>query len=81
MSRGGRRVDMWLTQRSPYTGTEPGNKVCDGAGEGGSLTDATIKGGCACTKRGGGDDGDICEGLSNPFGVAKGRETKDSKGE
>ena len=42
---------------SPHTGTEPGYKVCDSAGAGSALGNATVKGGGTITKRSGGDNG------------------------
>ena len=64
---------------SPHTGTEPGNKICNGAGESGALTDTTVKGGGAFAERCCGDNGCVGKGFSNPFDVAGGGEAKDGK--
>ena len=67
--------------RSPDTGTKPGYEVCNCAGEGSALANTTIEGCGTCAKRSIGDDGDVCKGFSNPFGVAVWGEAKDGKGE
>ena len=66
--RGGRRgepigvcgCEVGWVQVSPHTGNEPCNKVGNGAGEGSALTNATVKGVGAVTKRGDHDDGGVC---------------------
>ena len=63
----------------PHTGAEPGDKICNGAGEGRALTNAAVKGVDALPKRGCGDNGGVSEGFSNPLCEAKLWETKDGK--